>query len=178
MSTFFYNFNKFTKNPWKGYRYVRNSLVRPSYREHVEYIKKQNIVWNPCTPKSASTFWGQFCLAVFSKQKIKSNFFDVGEAVVPEFDNRTQVVCSHNIRSAIAPFQGLCISSHSHIIATNDVLGMLSDKHTIVCLIRPVLDTFASLIDQFDRGIARSQEARIYGHSVNFWSPLLHNVLA
>jgi len=168
MSNFFQNLKKFTKNPWKGYRYLRNSLIGDSYRKNIKYIKEQNIVWNPCTPKSASTFWGQFCLSVLEKKNIKTNFFDPVEPLRPYYDDRYQVWDSRFIRSSIAPFQDLCICSHAHTLATKDVLGMFSDKHLIVCQTRPILDTIVSLVDQLDLYAESSPKEFPF-----FWNPFL-----
>jgi hypothetical protein len=158
MSTLFGNLNKFIKNPWKGYRYVRN-LSSLSYADNIKYIKEQNIVWHTCTPKSASSSWSAFCLSVLSKKKIKSNHFNA----LPIFGNRPQVSCSYTIKSQIAPFQRLCVSSHQHTLATDDFLAMLSSNHTIICQTRPILDTIASLLDFSDAG-----------YSINSCSPVLH----
>ncbi len=166
MSTLFRKLNKFIKNPWKGYRYIRNSLSS-SYIDNIEYIKEQNIVWHTCTPKSASSFWDIFCLAVLNKKKIKTNYFDA----VPITHARQKLFlftdhpgCSSYVRSQIAPFQELCFSSHQNVLASFYFLDMLSNKHTVVCQTRPILDTLVSLLDFYDAG-----------HIVNPWSPVLHN---
>ncbi len=156
----FKNLNKFIKNPWKGYRYIRNSLSS-SYIDNIEYIKEQNIVWHTCTPKSASTFWNKFCLSVLNKKKINSNYFNS----FPEWGNRPQVNCSYTIKSQIGPFQALLVSSHQHTIASDDFLKMLSNNHTVICQTRPILDTIVSLLDFYDSGSSIC---------INPSSPVLH----
>jgi hypothetical protein len=158
VSTLFKNLNKFIKNPWKGYRYVRNN-VRSSYTDNIEYIKNQDIVWQTCTPKSASSFWNVFCVSTLNKKKIKSNYFDP----IPTFGNRPQVNCIYSIRSQIAPFQTLSVSSHHPTLATDDFLAILSSNHRVICQTRPILDTLISLLDYYDAG-----------NCLNPWSPVLH----
>jgi len=158
VSTLFRNLNKCIKNPWKAYGYIRNSLSS-SYIDNIEYIKEQNIAWHTCTPKSASSFWNQFCISVLNKKKIKSHYFNS----LPEWGNRPQVNCSYSIKSQIPPFQTLLVSSHQHTLATNDFLAMLSNNHTVICQTRPILDTLVSLLEFCDAG-----------HNVSPWSPVLH----
>jgi hypothetical protein len=158
VSTLFKNLNKSIKNPWKVYRYSRN-LLSSSHRDNIEYIKNQDIVWHTCTPKSASSFWDVFCVSVLNKKKIKSSYFNS----LPSWGTRPQVNCSYTIKSQIAPFQTLSVSSHQHTLATGDFLAMLSSNHRIICQTRPILDTLVSLLDFLDDG-----------HTEGPWSPVLH----
>jgi hypothetical protein len=109
-------------------------------------IHDSNIVWHTCTPKSASTFFMNYCKAALTNS---SKDFTIFQGV-PTYENRPQIICESTIIKSLKKTSDINFSSHLHVLATNDFLDKITDNHVVICQYRSILDTIVSLIDHLD----------------------------
>jgi hypothetical protein len=132
------------------YNHVFASINRRLHIRRINTYKKSihdsNIVWHTCTPKSASTFFMNYSKAALANS---SKNFTIIQGV-PIYENRPQIICESTIIKSLNKTSDINLSSHQHVLATNDLLDKITDNHVVICQYRSILDTIVSLIDHQD----------------------------
>jgi hypothetical protein len=114
----------------------------------VRRIREQPIIWHFCTPKSASTF--------FMKHLRQATASDPRVGILrclPSHKNRPQVVCPYTIADSLSGWSPthVMLAPHTHALATDDLLNLISDNHLVVLQMRALFDTVVSIADHLDR---------------------------
>ena len=114
----------------------------------IERIRQQRMVWHFCTPKSASTFLMSHMLQATANNPAIGNIRNV-----PVHGNRPQVICVYTTHGSIIDRDPahVMLGRHTHALASDDILEMISNNHLVIVQSRGVLDTVVSLIDHLNK---------------------------
>jgi hypothetical protein len=137
---------KSISNPERIIPHLRTKIKAKKLKNEIEGIRKASIVWHVCTPKSASTYLMQFLHHSILEKNSKVN---IGLSL-PSYGNRPQVFCGHTLGARLNS-KRLNMTTHTHALATDDLLEMLSENHVILCQTRSILDTVVSLVDYLNK---------------------------
>jgi hypothetical protein len=143
------------------------SLNRILHTKRINTYKKKihdaNIVWHTCTPKSASTFFMNYCKSTLINS---SKDFAILQGV-PTYENRPQITCDYTLIKSLKNTADVNFTNHQHVLATIDLLDKITDNHVVICQTRSILDTIVSLIDHQDDKKKPRQE-------INSHAPMSH----
>lgn len=156
------------------YRFKKTGNVKPYVNERLEYIKEdirsRKIIWHVCTPKSASTYLMNLCRSHLEvlNDPVKYRYL----SSVPVHGNRPQVTCPYTLYEGLKLLgkDTIAVTKHQHVLATQDLLELLSENHKVIVQTRTITDTLVSMVDHIDQ----SPESRgpWLIRSVDFWKNL------
>jgi len=128
-----------------------NKHERHKKRKAEQCIQARKIFWHVCTPKSASTFFMNYCAQQLGT--IRGSRYGYLVSAVPEHGERQQVVCAYTLAARIrymAPRSEI-IMKHQHCLASQDSLRLIADQHVVIVQTRSILDTLVSMRDDLNR---------------------------
>ena len=126
--------------------YLRRLLSGPSKflkfleKKKINYIKNKKIIWHITTPRSGSTSLMEY---------LRMQFNDLTPGPFQTFpwqENRFQNICHNTVFNNI--FLRNCkfyFSAHSHTLASNDLINLISKNHIVIIQYRSIEDTIVSL---------------------------------
>lgn len=125
--------------------------VNEKLEEVKNNIRARQIVWHVCTPKSASTYFMNFCKSNLKVIEDGKNYKFV--SAVPEYGNRPQVSCPYTLNERIGKLTNntIAVTSHQHVLPTDDLLSLISENHKVIIQTRSISDTLVSLLDHFNQ---------------------------
>ena len=129
----------------KKYSYKRlfsgtSKILRTLDKLKINYIKNKKILWHITTPRSGSTSFLEYMKIEFQNSAFGPFL------TFPAQENRFQNICYNTVFNYIF-FRGkkFCFSTHSHSLASNDFVDMISSKHILIIQYRSIIDTLISL---------------------------------
>ncbi len=133
-----------------------------------DYIKKKKVIWHITTPRCGSTSLMEY---------FRDEFKNVGYGPFQTFpyqENRFQNICSQRVFNTIFfRKEKFFFSTHSHTLATNDFLNLISSNHLVILQYRSIEETLNSLFFYLKDGVYKNP--KLIHKGLNFWLPFGFN---
>ena len=145
-----------------------SKLLESLEKKKIDYINKKKIIWHITTPRCGST-----SLMEYFKDEFKGVGFGPFKTF-PHQENRFQNICLHTVFNRIFfRKENFFFSTHSHTLATNDFLNLISSNHLVILQYRSIEETLNSLFFYLKDGVYKGPK-RIHNDQ-NFWLPFGFN---
>ncbi len=133
-----------------------------------DYIKKKKVIWHITTPRCGST-----SLMEYFRDEFKNVGFGPFQTF-PYQENRFQNICSQRVFNTIFfRNEKFFFSTHSHTLATNDFLNLISSNHLVILQYRSIEETLNSLFFYLKDGVYKNP--KLIHKGLNFWLPFGFN---